>query len=579
MNSGRLKEYLLSVYLVGAAGFSVPLLRPFFITLTPLCLLLTCALLLGDACALRGHRFSPRTATFLAAVYLVALLVEMAGVQTGVIFGSYTYGRALGPRVAETPLLIGINWVLLVVASGALFQRLQNRVLAAACAALAMTGFDVVMEQVCHRMDMWSWADGRIPLRNYAAWFLLALFFHAAAEILHIRFRSSLARWIFGVQLAFFLWLYLFFEQLPAVRAVLAVMIILSLLIRGCVAWINFRQNPALTNRAAAPHPMVSVLIPARNEENNIASLLHTLTAQAYAPLEIVVCDDQSTDATAERVRDAICADPRIRLIQTGPLPHGWLGKNHACDLLSRTAQGRYLLFLDADVTVTPTFIESAVHRMQCSGAALLSLFPEQHMKTTGEWLTVPLMLRILLSLLPLHLVQRTPHPSLAAANGQCMLFDAERYRKYTPHRHVRAQRTEDIAIARHLKSRGEKIICLLGNGMIYCRMYTCYRDALHGFSRHVAEFFGGSFALAILFGLTQTTLLYAWVYAPCLPLLSACILGNAAIALLNARTARQPLLRAALFQLPQEGVFWHLLLRAALSRIGNRPTWKGRPV
>ena len=121
--------------------------------------------------------------------------------------------------------------------------------------------------------------------------------------------------------------------------------------------------------------PSLSVLIPARNEAHNIEALLSDLThVESECLLEIIVCDDASEDSTAELVKTWMQRDSRIRLISSSGPPSGWLGKNHACHLLSRQARGRYLLFLDADVRLSPAFIErvlsGSVARYKAPGCA-----------------------------------------------------------------------------------------------------------------------------------------------------------------------------------------------------------------
>ena len=96
---------------------------------------------------------------------------------------------------------------------------------------------------------------------------------------------------------------------------------------------------------------LVSVLIPARNEANNIGNLLNDLVNQDYKNIEVIVFNDQSEDKTAEIVTEYTIRDSRISMISSAGLPDGWLGKNFACHSLAEQANGKYLLFLDADVT------------------------------------------------------------------------------------------------------------------------------------------------------------------------------------------------------------------------------------
>jgi chlorobactene glucosyltransferase len=131
---------------------------------------------------------------------------------------------------------------------------------------------------------------------------------------------------------------------------------------------------------------------------------------------------------------------------------------------------------------------------------SLLSIFPVQIMKSFGEWLTVPLMNRILLGNLPLDLIRRSRIPDLSAANGQFMLFRAEVYRKYRFHEKVKEERVEDIRIIRQMKQEGLKVMTLLSNGQIACRMYRGFRDSIPGFSKNIHAFFGRNWPVLILY-------------------------------------------------------------------------------
>jgi len=259
-----------------------------------------------------------------------------------------------------------------------------------------------------------------------------------------------------------------------------------------------FKQR--IKNSRAENKELISVLIPARNEEANISSLLSDLQKFKNENVEIIVFDDESADNTAKVVLDFAKQDKRIDLIQSNRLPQGWLGKNHACYQLAQKARGKYLLYLDADVRIEANVINDAVSYLKRFNLKLLSIFPTQIQKTFGEKISVPVMNYILLTLLPLVFVRISPFKSHAAANGQFMLFDAEIYRKIQPHLLFNNSAVEDIKIARHLKKEKFKIACLTGEKRIQCRMYKTYREAVKGFSKNVFMFFGNVPLFAFLF-------------------------------------------------------------------------------
>lgn len=244
----------------------------------------------------------------------------------------------------------------------------------------------------------------------------------------------------------------------------------------------------------------VSILIPARNEAHNLPALLSELLKQDYDNLEILVYDDHSEDETGAVVSSFAEKDPRIRLIHAPDLIRGWTGKNFACHNLAGHANGAYLLFLDADVHVSPDLVSKSLNYVKRKGVLLLSIFPHQRIHSLGEWLTVPMMNWILLSLLPLPLVRKSSRPSLAAANGQFMLFESESYKKNVWHEQVRESLVEDIEIIRLMKKSGYKVSTLLGDEDVMCRMYSDLNEGINGFAKNVIEFFGGSILAAFVF-------------------------------------------------------------------------------
>jgi len=270
------------------------------------------------------------------------------------------------------------------------------------------------------------------------------------------------------------------------------------------ISFLNFIFNKIylkkLKNSLLKENALVSVLIPARNEEKNIGNLLNDLINQDYKNIEIIVFNDCSTDKTKEIVKNFIYKDKRISLIDSDYLPDGWLGKNFACYNLAKKAKGEYFLFLDADVRIKKNLIEDAISLIKNEKLSFLSIFPIQKMFTLGEYLTVPVIYHILLSLLPFILVLKNKHPSLSAAIGQFMLFKKEIYLKYNLHEKLKQSRAEDVEIARYLKKNNERILCLTGDERLECRMYQGLNDAINGFSRTIRIIFGNSYFLLILF-------------------------------------------------------------------------------
>jgi glycosyltransferase involved in cell wall biosynthesis len=266
---------------------------------------------------------------------------------------------------------------------------------------------------------------------------------------------------------------------------ILIYFIFLFLILRFTVTVFNFISNPKLTSSPREYSELVSILIPARDEEENILSLLESISNQDYRNYEVIILDDNSTDSTLDLCKIYCNSDSRFRVIPGEPLKKGWLGKNYACFQLAAAAKGKYLMFLDADESIVNGLINSTIHRMKLNRLDLLSLFTNQVMSSWGEKTVVPLMHFMLLNLLPLRLVRLSKSPAFSAASGQFMLFDADSYKVNQWHERVKAKVVEDIEIMKQVKSLGYRGEALLANGYIYCRMYKNFKEAVNGFGKN----------------------------------------------------------------------------------------------
>ncbi|MEO6809404.1 MAG: glycosyltransferase family A protein, partial [Isosphaeraceae bacterium] len=164
--------------------------------------------------------------------------------------------------------------------------------------------------------------------------------------------------------------------------------------------------------------PLVSAIIPAKDEEATLAACLETVAAQSYPNLEILIADDRSTDGTAEIAQRFVETDPRARLITIDDLPPGWTGKNHALQVASGESRGEWLWFLDADTRHAPDSLSIMMEYARSQGAAMASLVPEMRCETFWERAVQPLMGIVLMRSFPLFLVNRDHSPH-AFANGQ----------------------------------------------------------------------------------------------------------------------------------------------------------------
>jgi glycosyltransferase involved in cell wall biosynthesis len=350
-------------------------------------------------------------------------------------------------------------------------------------------------------------------------------------------------------------------------------------LLRLAIALVNLSTVKKMNKPGNDKHTLVSVLIPARNEETGLPILLDSLICQSHKHLEIIVYDDESTDGTQSVLREYVKQDSRIRYIEGSPLPEGWIGKNYACDQLAKAAEGDYLLFLDADVETGPELIAQAIAYMEAKKVTLFSLFPVQKMHSFGEWMVVPLMNWILLTLLPLTLIRHTRRSSLSAANGQFMMFQAAVYKKNLFHNKLKNERVEDIRIMRLMKSMEYRVDTLPGNDQIHCRMYNGFREAVYGFSKNVTAYFGGSYLITCMFVLLTALgwlpVLLAGPFGLFPAYLMIVILTRLVVSLISRQSPIKNILLIPL----QELSLVMIVVQAVINKLKSNYVWKGRHI
>jgi hypothetical protein len=359
----------------------------------------------------------------------------------------------------------------------------------------------------------------------------------------------------------------------------LAWFILAFTLLQLLVALMNFLFSERMKNELPNHEALVSILIPARNEADHIEHLIQSVQQQEYQHFELIICDDQSEDHTAELVKTCQLTDQRIRLIHTEQLPEGWLGKNHACHTLSLQAKGDYLLFIDADVTISGNLIARTIRHMNQYKLKLISIFPRQIMLSKGELKTVPVMNYILLTLLPLILVRKSNFSSLAAANGQFMFFEAKTYHAIKPHALQRGNKVEDIAIARMLKQQHCRISCQAAEQQISCRMYQNYNEAVQGFSRNIAAYFGNSKVVASLFWIVTTLGLIPVLFTLHWQYTVLYLLAYLLTRLLVVLTSAQPLAGTLKYTLHQQLAMGQFILHSLRHQYNKQEFWKGRNI
>lgn len=341
-----------------------------------------------------------------------------------------------------------------------------------------------------------------------------------------------------------------------------------------------------LTWRRGAQHasaqPRVSVLIPARNEEQRIERCVRAAASSGYALHEILVYDDQSSDRTLALLGALQRELPPLRVIVGGVLPPGWVGKPHACQRLAEAASGDVLFFVDADTQLLP----GAVQRMLSllapphgRSADLVSAVPHQLTVSFAERLLLPLLHLTYTSWLPLLLVQHSRDPRCVAANGQLLALRRDAFERIGGFTAVARELVDDVALCRHAKVCGASVVFADGTLMARCRMYGSLREIWRGFSKNLYEGLGST-----PLGLTLGVLLYLGAFvAPYLALALALITPAFGALLWPAATgvALNVLLRLALalrFRQPVEGLLLHPLAVLVLCALAiNSYRWSAR--
>ncbi len=297
------------------------------------------------------------------------------------------------------------------------------------------------------------------------------------------------------------------------------------------IALANYATFARIRRNSIPLHPLpASILVPARNEERNIERCVGSLLKQEYPEFEVVVLNDNSTDATGEILQRLAAANPRLTILEGGPLPSGWVGKNWACHQLARAATGTLLLFTDADTDHSPESLRAAVALMQQQRLDLLSGVPRQTMLTFWEKVIVPMTQFLYFVYLPNVFITRLRNPQFAAFNGQFMLFRREAYWKIGGHESVRGALIEDLVIGRRAKAHGLRTALATAVETVRCRMYTSLPEILEGFAKNLVPGFGYSLPAVVGF-MAATLLLYV---VPAVMVVVGLAVGDCSVAMVT---------------------------------------------
>lgn len=327
----------------------------------------------------------------------------------------------------------------------------------------------------------------------------------------------------------------------------------------------------------AADCPAVSVLIPARNEEATIeTACAHALGSTGVA-VELIVLDDHSTDRTRQ-ILDRI-DDARLRVATAPPLAPGWSGKQFACAHLATLASHDLMIFVDADVRLSPEAASRIAGFMQRHDVGLASGFPRQIVGSWSELLLLPLIHFLLLGFLPLDFMWRSRSPAFGAGCGQ--LFVARRidYQRSGGHGAIRASLHDGIKLPRAFRAAGIATGLFDATEIAACRMYSDASSLWEGLTKNATEGMATPTGLpvwtVILVG-GQILPLFLLVLQPGW-LSGAAVLASIGLRLLLAWRLRQSVLSALLHPLGVAALLvvqWAALIRSVR---GVPATWRGR--
>ncbi len=245
-------------------------------------------------------------------------------------------------------------------------------------------------------------------------------------------------------------------------------------------------KTPRNDSKIPEPAPLVSILIPARDETANIAACLESLRKQDYPNFEISVLDDDSSDDTANIVERIASVDNRIQLLRGEPLPKGWAGKPFACHQLAKSARGSWLLFVDADTTHAPHMLRSVLALALQLRPSLLSGFPRQLATSLPQKIAIPVLYFVILSWLPLWWLQRSKKPKPSLAIGQLLLFPREEYWRIGGHEAVKARIIEDVWLGVEVNRHGGRQIAVNLSPVVSCHMYRSIGAMWEGFIKWI---------------------------------------------------------------------------------------------
>ncbi|MBI5841329.1 MAG: glycosyltransferase [Chloroflexi bacterium] len=268
-----------------------------------------------------------------------------------------------------------------------------------------------------------------------------------------------------------------------------------------------------------SPAPLISICIPARNEESNIGKCVESALAQDYPNFEVIVLDDRSTDLTSEILRQLAAQNDKLKIIHGSDLPSGWAGKPHALYQASADARGEWLCFIDADTFIAPNALSSCCAKAIETEADLFTIMTRQIMGTFWEKVVMPLVMTALsVGFSPRKV--NDPKRRDAVANGQFILIRREVYNAIGGHEAIKDQIVEDKAISEKVKWSGYRLIVADGKQVAQTRMYTSLTSMWEGWTKNIYLGLRDHPSMLLLGAFGATLALIAALFLPVWPLL-----------------------------------------------------------
>jgi chlorobactene glucosyltransferase len=260
------------------------------------------------------------------------------------------------------------------------------------------------------------------------------------------------------------------------------------------VTWFRLRNSRSLDDESDIPlenPPLVSVILPARNEAHNIARCVSSILSTTYPNLELIVVDDSSTDGTAQFAREAAEGDPRARVITAPPLPDGWFGKQWACATGAKVARGSILQFTDADTVHGSDLVTRSINAMRENRSQLFTVAGRQELGGFWERVIQPQVFAILsMRYGGTESITQSRSVRNKIANGQCMFVTHDSYNSVGGHACVRTSAAEDLMLAQRFFAARKRVVIMVGLNQLSTRMYGSLREIVNGWRKNV--FAGG---------------------------------------------------------------------------------------